>query len=47
VYCVRFAPAGDVYTSGGDDGTIRTWRVKGDAAAAGGAAGVAAEKALI
>ncbi|KAG8461700.1 hypothetical protein KFE25_001318 [Diacronema lutheri] len=34
VYCVRFAPSGEMYTSGGDDGTIRTWslRAKGRAA---------------
>mmetsp|Transcript_4366 Transcript_4366/g.11318 ORF Transcript_4366/g.11318 Transcript_4366/m.11318 type:complete len:305 (+) Transcript_4366:52-966(+) len=28
VYCVRFGPSGQYYTSGGDDGTIRTWRVQ-------------------
>lgn len=31
VYCVRFAPSGECYTSGGDDGTIRTWRVQNKA----------------
>lgn len=39
VYCVRFAPSGEFYTSGGDDGTIRTWHIKPGA----GAAAVAAE----